>query len=265
MRLLPLNSLLMLLPALAIPVAAKAQEREWSGVVAVGAGARQDYMGSDDIEATPYVAGRINYGAFYLDFQGEQLRLNLSPIDGWAFGPMTDIESGRKDDVKSVRVGRMAEIDDAFEAGGFIAYSRNDLISENDQLSVQASYLVDASNTSDGAIAALGLTYGRRIDERWTVGAGVKATYVDKKYAQTYFGVGADDAARSGLPVYTLKAGVRDVGLTTKVGYALTDKWELQVLGSYKRLMGDFADSPIVKTEGAADQFSAAIAVAYRF
>lgn len=265
MQFLPLNPLLLLLPALAIPAAAEAQERAWSGVVAAGAGARPDYMGSDDLEATPYLAGRIYYGAFYLDFQGEQLRLNVSPIEGWAFGPMMDIESGRKDDVKSVRVGRMAKIDDAFEAGGFIAYSRADILAENDELSFQASYLTDTSNTSDGAVAALGLTYGKRIDKRWTVGGGVKASYVDRNYAQTYFGVSAADAVRSGLPSYNLKAGVRDVGLSAKVGYALTDKWDLQLLGSYKRLMGDFADSPIVKTEGSADQFSAAVAVAYRF
>lgn len=69
---------------------------------------------------------------------------------------------------------------------------------------------------------------------------------------------------RSGLPVYALKAGLRDVGLSAKVSYALTETWDLQLLGSYKRLLGDAADSPIVNTEGAADQVSAAVAVAYR-
>lgn len=270
MRLLPLGSMLALLPLLATPVAAqvaggKSEPRAWSGDIAVGAGVRPDYVGSDDLEATPYIAGRINYGAFYLDFQGQQVRLNLSPFEGVAFGPMIDVENKRDDDVKSLRVAKLPKLDDALEAGGFIAYSRRGVLSEQDQLTFMGSYMVDTSDTFDGAVGGMSVIYGRRLNSRWSIGGSAKIDIVDRKYARAYFGVTPSQAALSGLAAYDLKGGVRDIALSTKVAYALTERWNLQLLGNYKRLTGDFADSPLVKGEGSADQFSAAIAVGYRF
>ena len=265
MRLLPMGSLLAFLPLLATPAVAREEERAWSGNITIGAGMRPDYLGSDVLEATPYVAGRVNYGTFYLDFQGEQVRLNVSPFEGLAFGPMMDIESKRDDGVKNPRVAKLPQIDDALEAGGFVAYSRRAVFAERDELTVMANYMADTSDTFDGGVGAVSISYGRRLNGRWSVGGSAKVDIVDKKYAQTYFGVTPVQSIASGLPVYDLKGGVRDVALSVKVGYALNDHWNLQVLGGYKRLTGDFADSPLVRGEGSADQFSAAIAIGYRF
>lgn len=263
MRLLPMGSMLALLPLLASPAAA--EDAKWSGNIALGAGMRPDYIGSDDLEATPYIAGRINYGAFYLDIQGEQLKLNLSPIEGLAFGPTVNVENKRDKGVKNLKVARLPQIDDALEAGGFVAYSRQGLFSSKDQVTVAASYLVDTSDTFDGAVGDVSVTYGWRVNNRWSLGASAKVDVVDKKYARTYFGVTPAQAALSGLSAYDLKGGVRDLALSAKVSYALNERWSLQWLGGYKRLTGDFADSPLVKDGGSANQFSAAIAVGYRF
>jgi len=265
MRLFTLWPAVVMTPALALSAAANAQEREWSGNVSIGGGVKPDYQGSDDMEGTPYLDGRVSHGTFYLDFQGPNLKLNLSPIEGWSFGPTIALESKRDHKVKSVAVGRMAEIDDALSAGGFIGYSRRDVFSANDNLTAQLSYVTDASDTYDGGYGAASLGYGKQLNDRWSVGGSLRATYVDKKYAQTYFGVSAADALASGLPAYTLKAGVRDVSLGLKATYRLNDRWSVSGLTNYKRLLGDFADSPIVKIEGSADQFLVAAAVGYRF
>ncbi|MDR6530214.1 outer membrane scaffolding protein for murein synthesis (MipA/OmpV family) [Caulobacter rhizosphaerae] len=264
MRLLPMGAMLALLPLLASPAAAE-EDKAWSGSVALGAGMRPDYMGSKDLEASPYIAGRINYGAFYLDFQGEELKLNLSPIEGLAFGPTMDVENKRDDGVKNAKVARLPQIDDALVAGGFVAYSRRAVFSPKDQLTIGASYLVDTSDTFDGALGDVSVAYGWRVNSRWSLGASAKVDLVDKKYARTYFGVTPAQAATSGLAAYDLKGGVRDVALSAKVTYALNERWNLQWLGGYKRLTGDFADSPLVKDGGSANQFSAAVAVGYRF
>lgn len=265
MRLFTLWSAVIMTPALTFATVVKAQTREWSGYVAVGGGARPEYLGADKLEATPYIEGRINYGRFYLDFQGQNVKLNLSPFEGWVFGPAIDVQDKRDRKVKSVPVSRMAPIDDALEAGGFIGYYRADVFSPNDRLGAEISYMTDTSDAYEGGYGAFNVTYGKRIDDRWSVGGSVKATYADKKYARTYFGVSATDALASGLPAYTLKGGARDVTLGLKVSYRLTDRWSVMALGSYKRLLGDFADSPIVKIEGSPDQFVVGAAVGYRF
>lgn len=265
MRHFTLWSVVVMTPALIAPVAASAQEREWSGDIAIGGGARPEYLGSKKMEATPYIEGRINYGAFYLDFQGQNLKLNLSPIEGWSFGPAIDVQNKRDHKVKNLAVSKMAKIDDALEAGAFVGYSRSDVFSRNDKLGVEFSYMADTSNTYEGGYGEAKLTYGKQISERWSVGSSLKTTYVDKKYAQTYLGVSAADAAASGLPAYNLKGGMRDISLGLKATYQVTDRWSVMALGSYKRLLGDFADSPIVKVGGSADQFVVGAAVGYRF
>jgi outer membrane scaffolding protein for murein synthesis (MipA/OmpV family) len=265
MRLYTLWTAVALAPTLALPAMAHAQQREWSGNIAIGGGAKPDYLGSDDIEGTPYVEGRVNYGTFYLDFKGENVSLNLSPVEGWTFGPAIDMADKRDHKVKSLAVGKMAEIDDALEAGGFIGYARGDVFSADDRLAAQISYMADTSDTYEGGYGEASLSYGKRLNDRWSVGSTIKTTYVDKKYAQTYFGVSAPDALASGLPAYNLKAGVRDVSVGLKATYRLNDHWSVLALGSYKRLLGDFADSPIVKIEGSPNQFLVGAAIGYRF
>ncbi|MFV3129062.1 MipA/OmpV family protein [Niveispirillum sp. KHB5.9] len=242
-----------------------AHGHEWSGSLVAGIGARPDYMGSDDFELTPYVAGNLSYGPYFLEAQGQEVRLGWELTPGLSFGPMMDIGNGRDKGVKSDRVGRLPKIDDAFEAGGFVSYSWQGVLDRRDSFTLEATYLTDVSNEHDGAIGSVGLSYGRQLGDRWSVGGGIRLTYVDDKYAQAYFGIDAAGAAASGLPVYNAGGGIRDIGISAKVGYALDENWSLQLLGNYKQLTGDFKDSPVVDLEGSASQFSGAVAIGYRF
>lgn len=242
-----------------------AHAHEWSGSIAAGIGTRPDYLGSDDFELTPYIAGNLSYGPYFLEAQGQEVRLGFEPVQGLALGPMMNIGNGRDKGVKSDRVGRLPKIGDAFEAGGFARYSWQGLFDRRDSLTLDTTFLTDLSNDHDGTIGSLGLTYGRKLGDRWSVGAGIRLTYVDDKYAQAYFGIDAVGAAASGLPIYNAGGGIRDIGLSAKVGYALDQNWSIQLLGSYKHLTGGFKDSPVVDLEGSTGQLSGALAIGYRF
>lgn len=244
---------------------AMAQDSPWSGSLSAGIGIRPDYMGSKDMEPTPYVAGDLAYDRYFLEFQGKEVSLGLEVMSGLSLGAMADIENGRDDSVKSARVSRLPEIDDATHVGGFARYAWRGLFGGPDELTLEATYLTDVSNTHDGAVGSLGLAYGRRLGDRWSVGAGVRLTHVDDKYAGTYFGVTPAASVASGLPAYAPGGGLRDIGVSAKLAYALDENWNVQLLGSYKQLMGDFKDSPVVRGEGRAGQFSGAVAIGYRF
>lgn len=138
---------------------------EWSGSIAAGIGARPDYLGSDDFELTPYIAGDLSYGPYFLEAQGQEVRLDFEPANGLALGPMMNIGNGRDKSVKSDRVGRLPKIGDAFEAGGFARYSWQGLFDRRDSLTLDTTFLADLSNDHDGAIGSLGLTYGRRLGD----------------------------------------------------------------------------------------------------
>ncbi|MDG5496064.1 MipA/OmpV family protein [Niveispirillum sp. BGYR6] len=246
-------------------LADEAPARQWSAELVAGVGARPDYLGSDDMELTPYVEGRFAYDRYFLEAQGMKLSLGMELTPHLALGPMVDFANGRDDKVKNDRVALLPEIDDAVETGGFIRYGWQGIFSGRDELTLDATYQVDVSDTHDGAIGSVGLTYGRKLGDRWSVGTSVRLTYVDDKYAKTYFGITPAASTVSGLPVYNPGGGVRDVGISAKVGYALSENWSVQLLGNYKQLMGDFKDSPIVDLEGSASQLSGAIAIGYRF
>lgn len=265
MRTSRFGALLCALSLTASPLPAWAEEGEWSGSLAGGIGAQPEFLGSNDFEPTPYVAGHIAYDRYFLQAQGKELSLGVNLTPGLAMGAMLDVTSGRDDSIKNERVGRLAEIDDAIEVGGFVSYSWHGVLSTWDELTLDATYLFDVSDTHEGTIGSAGLSYGRTLGSRWSIGGGVRLTYVDEDYGRTYFGITPEGSAASGLAAFNAGSGIRDVGFGLQLGYAINENWSVELLGSYKQLLGDAKDSPIVDQEGSASQVSGAIAIGYRF
>ena len=73
------------------------------------------------------------------------------------------------------------------------------------------------------------------------------------------------DAAATGLSLYTAEGGVSDVGLTAILDVSVTRAWSVTGVGGYSRLVGDYADSPIVTERGSEDQFFLGLALGRRF
>jgi MipA family protein len=59
-------------------------------------------------------------------------------------------------------------------------------------------------------------------------------------------------------------SGFKDIGLGANVVHPLGGNWSLTGLGSYARLIGDAADSPLVKDRGTANQFRVGLGISYR-
>ena len=58
------------------------------------------------------------------------------------------------------------------------------------------------------------------------------------------------NAARSGLDQYDADAGFKDAGIDLALGFGQGPGWRASLIGRYRRLLNDAADSPIVKDEG---------------
>jgi outer membrane scaffolding protein for murein synthesis (MipA/OmpV family) len=80
-----------------------------------------------------------------------------------------------------------------------------------------------------------------------------------------YFGIDADDAARSGLNQFDADAGFKDVGADLVLGFGQGPGWQASLVGRYRYLLDDAADSPIVDDEGDENQLFAGVLVGYRF
>ncbi|MEM9385368.1 MAG: MipA/OmpV family protein [Pseudomonadota bacterium] len=115
------------------------------------------------------------------------------------------------------------------------------------------------------AQAQLGAGYGRNIGERLRLNTNVGLTVVDDQFADTYFSVSQDDAFASGLARFAADGGIKDYGANLTATYRLSERWSAVGFASYRRLVGDAVESPIVDREGDPNQVIFALGVGYAF
>ena len=246
-----------------INTAAIAQETGVHGTVVVGAATAPEYEGSDKQRIVPLVVGRINDGNRYVAFEGPTLRANVLDSRWLELGLVMNVTAKRGRNIKSLAVSRLGAIKDAVEAGAFVAVSHG--VSGNDRIRFAIQGVQDISGVHKGWLGSATASYAVPINPKLTLAADVAATYASADYARTYFTISAAGSVSSGLAAFNAKSGIKDVGGSMTVRYALSKRSSLLGLGAYKRLLGSVADSPIVRGAGSPDQFVGAIGVGFSF
>jgi outer membrane protein len=102
----------------------------------------------------------------------------------------------------------------------------------------------------------------RNLGDQLSLAGGISWTYANEGYMSDYFSIDADNAARSGLDQHDGDAGFKDAGADLALGFGQGPGWQASLIGRYRRLLDDVADSPIVADE---DQLFAGVLVGYRF
>lgn len=91
----------------------------------------------------------------------------------------------------------------------------------------------------------------------WMLTAGPRFRLADDTYAGTYFGVTPGEAlANRRFAPFHAQAGLVSAGLAAGTEYKLSPRWRLTLNGTYRRLLGDAAASPLVRQGGTPNQFS---------
>jgi MipA family protein len=199
---------------------AKKREPVWS--VGAGVGMVPDYEGSEDYQVVPLLLARAGWNSGqYVLFLGNMLKANLIAGNTWSVGPLVRYRGKRDDDVDNNKVKRMREIDEAIELGGFVGYMI-------DKWHVSFLVAQDVSDAHDGMVATLEAGYTMDLDEGVKLGISVSTSYADDDYMETYFGVDADNANRSGLSRYGADGGIKDFGTMVNLAYAPWQNWGVQ-------------------------------------
>ena len=94
---------------------------------------------------------------------------------------------------------------------------------------------------------------------------GVETTWASKKHMNTFYGIDNFQSLQSGLSQYSADSGMRDVSLNLSSGYSFDDHWSISGQVSYRHLLADAADSPIVKDVGSANNFIVGLGLNYTF
>ena len=83
----------------------------------------------------------------------------------------------------------------------------------------------DIGGNDQGTLAFLDVTARYRATERLVFSAGPGVTWADDGYMMTFFGVSADQAARSALPAYDARGGVHALRFGINVACRIGQPW----------------------------------------
>lgn len=125
----------------------------------------------------------------------------------------------------------------------------------------------DIGGDRDGTTITLKGGYKIYQGQDFKVNAELSTTWADDNYMGALFGITAEQAARSPKHYsrHEAQSGMKDVKIGVNAGYDITSSVNLFALAEAGRLLGDAADSPIVKDQGSENQFKTGLGLAYRF
>ena len=123
----------------------------------------------------------------------------------------------------------------------------------------------DVASGHSGTLGDVDLSIAVFRSETAAFGARLSTPWASKRYTRAFFGVTADQATTSGLLQYTPGGGFKDFTMTMGGEYRLTPSWSIVGNAGYSRLLGGIKKSPLVRTRGSANQFSAGAFAVYTF
>lgn len=244
------------LMAVASPAAAQDSD-DFRVRIGLGAQLRPEYIGAEGSKLAPLWDLDLARGTEPFSFEApdDSFGFPLVSSGGFSAGPAASIEGSRKNSEVGAPVGKVAT---TFEAGGFAQYD----VSDSFRLRAE---LRKGIGGHDGLVGALGADYIWREGDRYVLSIGPRLLFSDARYQRSYFGVGPDASAATGLPMYRPDGGFHAVAVTSGLSYQFTPRWGVFGFARYERLTGDAAKSPIVRELGSRNQLSGGLGLSYAF
>lgn len=230
------------------------QGEDWSVRIGALGFYKPAYEGSDDYELRGFPLVDITWrDTFFLNahtglgayvWNRNDCKLGLAV--GYTFGRDED----DSDDLRG-----LGDIDGGATASALFQWAAGDAV-------LHARYEQQITGQDTGFQVHLGLGYDLRIAEKTTLKPSLKTTYASSDYMEEYFGISPSQSTRSGIRVYDADSGFKSWGFQIMATYRLDRHWGIQAGAGYDRLVGDAAESPVVKDE---NQYRLSMGLSYTF
>ena len=239
-------------------------------MIGAGAGITADYEGSDEYRLIPGAAIRARFSGISISSRGTYLYADLIPggqgLD-IELGPIAGVRLNRTGKIKDDVVDLLPERNVAIELGGFAGVSFKGLTNPYDALTFRVDAVKDFGNAHESWVLTPTVDFSTPLSRTFFAGASLSADFVQNDFADYYFGISPADTLASGLATYNPDGGIKSwqIGLLLNQSLSgdLRKGFSLFGLGSYKRLVGDFKDSPIVQDRGSATNWFGAVGLGY--
>ena len=232
---------------------------DWTVMVGVGGEYTPDFVGSKNGKFLPIPFFSIRRAGSVDQFRGPRDSASIAVLDVGNFraGPAFKYVSSRRSDKYSELTG-LGDVKAAYELGGFVEYYPVDWLRLRSELR-------QGMGGHTGTVADVSADVIVPLIQRLTVSAGPRFTWKSTKATAPYFGVSAAQALASGLPIYDARGGAHSVGFGSQISYRINPQWEVHAYVEYEKLLGDAADSPLVKLRGSTNQTTIGLGASYSF
>jgi outer membrane scaffolding protein for murein synthesis (MipA/OmpV family) len=216
-----------------------------------------DYEGSDDVKVQGLPFFDVSWrNRFFLNFQ-QGLGMNIIRNKNLIFGTSVGYYGSREEGDNEALRG-LGNIDGGVDGRLFVFVPVG-------PISFTSMYRRDLSGNHDGAILSVGALYFRPVTKKLRINLQGRLNYASEKFMNTYFDINLSQASRSKMTAYDADAGIKDISAFNILIYSFTRHWNVVSFMGFSRLLGDAANSPIVKERGTANQFRFGLGFSYRF
>jgi outer membrane protein len=242
----------------ASPSSDKAEEPDWTFEIGAGGMVGPKFEGSRSYRFSAFPNFDIAYRDTVFISTEKGLGVNVFNMVGFQAGPLLKYKPARKEK-DSGHLKGLGDVDGTFEGGGFISYNWMRFI--RSRLEVR-----NGIKGHEGLVIDWDAKATLPLMENLFITAGPRLSASNRVYNTAYFGVDGDQSGRSGYRSHRAGAGLRRAGGEAVVTYRFSEALRLSTFFDYDRLLGDVADSPLVKGPGgSANQFAVGSTLTYSF
>lgn len=232
----------------------------WYLTLGLGVRFENSYPGGDQYRAVPFPVINLAKGKELYDFQSvdDSSSITFFDIHGFSAGPAWSLNLGRDEDVAGNLAG-LGDVKPTFELGGFVQWFPVSWFRlRGEMLYGMGGFDGWVGNAGADFIAANG---------PWRFAIGPRVNFAGNGYMEAFYGVTPFQSTvatyfANPLPTYQASSGIETWGVTAQVTRYMGNGFTLGAYGSYNRVVGDAADSPLTQN---ANQFEAGMSLSYAF
>jgi outer membrane scaffolding protein for murein synthesis (MipA/OmpV family) len=242
--------------------------------VAVGVAVATDYEGSNRDILAPVAGATGRWHGHLITWEGHSLAVDLVPQYNnqkfkFIFAPALSLNLDRAGKARDPVVALLPKRKMALDGGVSIGFMGSGVLLSDDTLTVQVTGMHDLGSADNSFMITPAVSYSAPYSKAVLFSVVTSLDVAGAGYGRYYFGVDSAGSAASGLPQYSPGGGIKSasLGLGSVVSLRgdLRKGFAVGALLNYERLLGGYADSPLVAMRGTPNQFSATVGLGYTF